>query len=221
MTTKKKYSFQTVLSLLLCSLISIQNPSESCMVAVRIGKLGNMVKILPGRNGLILITITDRRSGNPEFRYQGYIYLSPSDTEICTFWKVPCSSWVENVFMLHNTVKKSNSVQGETRRKCTVKLLSIMREIKQHFGTFKFFSSPPLLISKVPKTVRSPKPCACEWWWRIAQGETASLCPVFMPMGMLRYANACLSGFYVIFSPHAESLPSAWQQLLICWEVAT
>ena len=64
--------------------------------------------------------------------------------------------------MLHNTVKKSNSVQGETGRKYTVKLLSIMREIKQHFGTFKFFSSPPLLISKVPKTVRSLEHGACK-----------------------------------------------------------
>lgn len=48
----KKYSLETVLPLLLCSLLSIQNPSEICIVVVRNGDLDNNIQMILEGMGL-------------------------------------------------------------------------------------------------------------------------------------------------------------------------
>lgn len=76
-------SLETVLCLLLCSLPLVPNPSESCILSVRNGGLGNIIQMLPGKNGLILRNITDQVGEHCIVPPK--IFLNSPDTEICTF----------------------------------------------------------------------------------------------------------------------------------------
>lgn len=100
-------SLETILCLLLCTLPLVPNPSESCILSARNGGLGNIIKMLPRRNGLILRNITDQFGEH--CIVPSRIYLNTSDTEICTFSErfLVLSGLDNNVSCLNNNVEKS------------------------------------------------------------------------------------------------------------------